>query len=126
MRSLSTICLLALLASAVGCSFQYAKRDGDSYRSDTRALLEGQNDAIKACYDEQLKVDPKAGGTVVVKFTVQEDTGAIVDAQVDEAQSTAPATLSQCVLSALDGLTLDPPDACTAMATYTWEFAPQG
>jgi len=86
MRSLSTICLLALLASAVGCSFKYAKRDGESYRNDTRALLDGQAGAIKACYDEQLKADPKAGGTVVVKLTVQEDTGAIVDAQVDEAQ----------------------------------------
>ena len=126
MRSLAAICLLALLAGAVGCSFQYAKRDGESYRNDTRALLETQNDAIKACYDQQLKADPKTGGTVVVKFSVQEDTGKILNAQIDEAQTTAPEALSRCVLDALDGLALDPPDACEAMATYTWEFAPQG
>ena len=126
MRYLSTICLLVLLASAIGCSFQFAKRDGESYRADTRALLNGQADAIKACYDEQLKADPKTAGTVTVKFSVAEDTGAITNATVDPEQTTAPEALSQCVLNALDGLALDPPDECPATATYTWDFAPQG
>ena len=124
MRSLIAICLLALLASAVGCSFQFAKRSGASYRADTRALLEGQSGAVKACYDERLKADPKTGGTVAVKFRVAEDTGMITNPQVVADQSTAPEALSRCVLDALDGLALDPPDQCPATATYTWEFAP--
>ncbi len=126
MKSLSTICLLALLASAVGCSFQFAKRDGESYRADTRALVDGQAGAIRACYDEQLKADPKTGGTVTVKFSVAEDTGMITNPQVVADQTTAPEALSRCVLDAIDGLALDPPDECPAAATYTWEFAPQG
>ena len=50
----------------------------------------------------------------------------ISNAEIDTEQTTAPEALGKCVLDALDGLALDPPDECPATATYTWEFAPQG
>jgi hypothetical protein len=113
-----TISML-LFVVASGCSFH--ARDADSYRKATRALLETRNPDIKTCYDSELKKDPKVAGVVVVKFTVQKETGAISAAKVDSA-STAPATLADCVVKALDGLALDPPDERQGDATFQWEF----
>jgi hypothetical protein len=33
-------------------------------------------------------------------------------------------TLSQCVLRAMDGVALNPPDKKEAQATFSWNFAP--
>lgn len=122
MRSLSLITLFTLLAGSIGCSVQYVARDVDTYRQDTRDLLSTKNDAIKSCYDEQLKTDPKAGGSVVVNFTVQEETGQLINVKLDEEKSSASDTLNQCVLDAVDGLVLDPPDQREGVASFSWEF----
>ena len=113
---------LILLASSVaaGCSFH--ARDADSYRKATRELLETKNPDIRTCYDAELKKDPTAYGVVVVKFKVQKETGQIVEPTVDDVKSTAPATLRQCVVQAITGLTLDPPDEREGDATFQWEF----
>jgi hypothetical protein len=118
----TTVCMPAVLVCllATGCSFH--ARDADSYRKATRELLETRNPDIKACYDTELNKDPKAQGVVVVKFTVNKDTGTIGDAKVDEVASSAPATLGQCVVQAIDGLALTPPDARDGDATFRWEF----
>ena len=126
MRFLTATCLRVLLASLAACSVEFHKRDGEGYRKDTRAMLDTKSGAIKACYDELLKADPTVAGKVVVNFTVQGETGKITDPTVDQAQTTAPEALSHCVLAALDGAALEPPDKCPAKASYTWEFAPQG
>jgi DNA polymerase/3'-5' exonuclease PolX len=110
--------LFALLAT--GCSFH--ARDADSYRKATRALLETRSGDIKGCYDAELKKDPKVGGKVVVKFTVAKETGTISGAKVVESKTTAPATLSECVVKAIDGLALDPPDERDGDAQFQWEF----
>ena len=119
MSRLTRSCALALCALFAGCSF-YA-RDPESYRKVTRQVLESKNADIKGCYDAELQKDPKVGGSVVVKFTVQKDTGQIVNPSVDPA-STAPASLSQCIVRALDGLKIDPPDKREGNATFRWEF----
>ncbi len=110
--------LFALLAT--GCSFH--ARDADSYRKATRALLETRSGDIKGCYDAELQKDPKVGGKVVVQFTVKKETGAISDAKVVEKKSDAPASLSECVVKAIDGLALDPPDKRDGDAQFEWEF----
>lgn len=115
-----SIGLLALLGSTA-CSAQI--RDAESYRNDTQALLETRSGAIKTCYDEVLKSDPTAQGRVTVRFMVQVDTGQVLDLQVDPAGTTAPEPLTQCVLTALGGLTLDPPDnGNDGLATFSYEF----
>ncbi len=124
MRLLTTIAVFSLAVSFLGCSFQYHARDADTYRRDTRALLSTKNADIRACYDQQLKTNENASGDVVVDFKVQEDTGTILNAAVNQERTTAPAALSQCVVDALDGLALDPPDAREGVATFTWEFKP--
>ena len=118
--------MLTLLACglAAGCSFH--ARDAESYRQDTRTLLETRNSDIKSCYDVELQRDPKATGTVVVKFTVQKETGRIVEPKVDEVASSAPTTLGQCVVRAIDGLALEPPDERNGDATFRWQFQLKG
>jgi hypothetical protein len=113
--------VLGLVACSVGCS--YHARDADSYRKATRELLETRSGDIKGCYDGQLKDAPDTAGTVVVRFTVQAETGAIINASFDEVASSAPAALGQCVVAALEGLVLDPPDARDGDATFQWEFS---
>jgi len=128
MKPLPLITLLAFVLSCLGCSGSFAIRDANTYRKDTRKLLSTKNDAIKACYDKELekiekaKKRKKVKGKVVVKFTVAEDTGLITDAKIDEQETNAPASLSECVLSAIDGLALEPPDEYPGMATFTWKF----
>lgn len=119
MRAPSSI-YAVLLCAAAGCSFH--ARDADSYRKATRDLLETRNPDIKGCYDAELKQDPKASGTVVVNFLVEKKTGKVLAARVDEAASSAPPGLRQCVVNALDGLALEPPDERDGEATFQWEF----
>lgn len=110
-----------LLAAAFAAGCQFHARGPEDYRDATRAVIETRSTQIKSCYDEVLKQDKAASGTVVVHFTVMEETGAITGAEVTP-ESTAPPALGQCVVNALDGLALDPPDARQGDATFSWEF----
>ena len=107
-----------------GCSFH--ARDAESYRKITREALETKNGDIKACYDKQLKEDPKVSGTVVVTFTVEKDTGVFKDIGVKDKESSAPKALTRCVKEALKGLKIDPPDARDGKATFTWNLEAKG
>ncbi len=117
--SMLVVALTALAAS--GCS--YHARDAESYRKVTREVLETRNADIKDCYDKALKNDPKVSGVVVVKLKVEKDTGVIKDVHIDDQATTAPKDLGQCVVGALDGLKIDPPDARDADAEFSWELA---
>lgn len=121
MRTL--VCTWALATAtllATGCQFH--ARDADGYRKATRELLETRSADIQSCYDTELKGDAKVGGLVVVKFTVEAETGKIVDRKIVAEQTTAPEALGKCVIRALADLVLDPPDARTGDATFQWSF----
>jgi hypothetical protein len=111
--------LLALAVCAVGCGF---KRTPEMYRDDTEKVLATRNTEIKACYDGILKGDQKAAGTVTVRFDVQQDTGKLTSMKIDEAASTAPPPVRECVMQALQGLVLQKPDANLGKATFMYEF----
>jgi len=111
-----------LVASAAACSG--TARGLPAYRSDTSNLLETRSAELKSCYDDALKTDAKLAGTVTVQFVVQKGTGAITNPMVDPARSSAPPVLGQCVVKAIDGLTLAPPDRNEGRATFTYEFKP--
>jgi hypothetical protein len=118
-RSITTLAILAPLLLGSGCSF-YA-RDADSYRQVTRELVDTRGQELKDCYDVALQTNETVSGTVVVNFTVEKKTGKIMNPVLDPA-TTAPAELSKCVVDAIDGLQLDPPDAREGQATFTWRF----
>jgi len=114
--------LLFVAVSAVvpGCSC--IARDAETYKNDTRSLLETRNKAIKDCYDVALTTDPKIDGEVVVNFTVEKKTGKIISVEADKARTKAPDSLSKCIVDAVDGLILDPVDQRDGKATFSWKF----
>ncbi|WP_434415142.1 hypothetical protein [Nannocystis pusilla] len=114
--------LLFVAASAVlpGCSC--VARDAETYKNDTRSLLETRNKAVKDCYDVALTTDPKTDGEVVVNFTVEKKTGKIINVVADKERTKAPESLSKCIVDAIDGLILDPVDQRDGQATFSWKF----
>jgi hypothetical protein len=113
-----TILTGSILILFSGC----AVRDASMYRDDTRKLLETKEPVLRQCYDAELQKDPKAAGKVIVSFTVQQDTGVLIDPKLDDLQSTPNRELRRCVMDALKGLTLDPADERDGEATFTWDF----
>ena len=118
----SVACLSILAASAVlpGCSC--VARDAETYRADTRTLLETRSGSIKECYDQALAADANLDGQVTVKFKVEKKTGKILDPAIDAERTKAPEALSTCIVKAVDGLTLDPVDQREGQASFSWTF----
>jgi hypothetical protein len=120
---------LSLLAplTAIGCGG--AIRVGDAYRDDTAKLLTAQaNPRVHDCFDGIVKSTPgpKAlAGTTTVHFIVAKDSGLISNVTVVPESTTAQPPVAQCVVTALNGLKLDPPDNVDGDATFTWEFVVQ-
>lgn len=121
----ATALLTALTMGSLACSF--IARPPEQYRDDTQAVLDAAGGNLKACYDGVIVNDKNAKGTVTVMFSVEAETGIVKNAKVDEANSTAPAPVQDCVLQTLGGLKLDPPDARDGQATFSYQFdiAPQ-
>jgi hypothetical protein len=116
-----TIMAIALVAigTATGCS---SGRTAGVYSDETRALLQTKTPTLTECYNARLKQAPQAHGLVTVHFTVQKETGAITNVTIDE-KSTAGPNLRECVMGALQGLVLTPPDENDGEATFTWDFS---
>jgi hypothetical protein len=114
--------LMACMAMLSACSVSYHARNAEDYRQATRALLESRETEFKQCYAGVLASTPDASGSVAVQFVLEEKTGKIVTA-TSLPESTAPQPLQECVLNALNGLALDPPDQRKGVATMTFDFA---
>ncbi len=119
MHRSSTLAALALVVG--GCSF-YA-RSPDQYRDDTSNVLSSKSGELNTCYDNAVKAEPTAAGKVTVQFTVEKKTGKIMDVAADPARTTAPQSLVSCVVTALNGLVLNPPDQRDGKATFEYDFA---
>jgi hypothetical protein len=102
-----------------------AVRSDSVYARDVEALLETRGPQVSQCYADLLKSNPGLAGTVAVRVKVEEDTGNVVDPQVDTAQTTAPPELQNCVMASINGLALVPADTSRPGAgVYVWTFAP--
>jgi hypothetical protein len=125
MRNSTTFNILScflLAASAVVPGCTCLARDAETYRAETRTLLETRNAAIKDCYDQALAADANLDGQVTVKFKVEKKTGKILNPELDAARTKAPEALSSCIVKAIDGLVLDPVDQRDGLATFSWSF----
>jgi len=122
MKNQTILSLIFMTASAVVPGCTCLARDAETYRADTRTLVETKNKALKDCYDAALVADPKLDGQVTVKFKVEKKTGKILDVAVDPAETKAPEELSQCIVKAIDGLALEPVDQRDGLATFRWTF----
>jgi hypothetical protein len=97
-------------------------RSPTQYREDTHSLLYKSSTRLETCYAKALAVNPNANGTIMIHFIVEPRTGNIVKPTVDTERSTAPQELAFCVLEAVDGLTLTPPDSREGRATFVYAF----
>ena len=118
------LALPAALAASLLTACAGTKRSPQAYRADTQQVLATRNDQIKRCYNQVLARDAAATGTVTVRFVVEEKTGAFTKATVDPSTSNAKEPLVMCVLEAMNGLALRPPDANEGHASFTYELAP--
>jgi hypothetical protein len=118
----TSIAFTIIAALASGCTF--IARDTETYKNETRSVLETKNSQIVSCYDAALAANPSHSGNVVVTFVVEKKTGSITNVSADPNQSTAPEALQTCVVTALEGLVLDPADQREGQATFTWTFSP--
>ncbi len=113
---------IASLALVVGgCSF--IARSPDQYRDDTSNLLSTKSGELNACYDNVVKTEPNAAGKVTVQFTVEKKTGKISNVTADPARTTASQSLVSCVVTAINGLVLNPVDQRDGQATFEYDFA---
>jgi hypothetical protein len=125
MRGAAPLAALGLvlgLGAAAGCAG--TQRSSQAYRADTQKALESRSSQIKSCYDKLLAGDADAAGTVTVRFVVEKDTGAFTKATVDPAKTSAKEPLVVCVLEAVNGLKLQPPDDNEGRATFSYELQP--
>ncbi len=111
---------LASLLASVGCGG--LARTADVYRDDTQRLLLTANDGITTCYNQVLKTNPTAQGSVTARFVVAPETGKLRKIKIDEARSTAPALVQECVRQYIGDLVLAPADAQAGIAMFSWTF----
>jgi hypothetical protein len=118
---LKSFSISSLAVVVGGCSF-YA-RSPEQYRDDTSNVLSTKTAELNACYDTVVKTEPTAAGKVTVLFTVEKKTGTIGNVAADPARTTAPQSLISCVVTAINGLVLNPADQRTGNATFEYDFA---
>lgn len=113
--------LLGVVVSGAACG---TARTADAYRRDTQQLLASRTSSLCHCYDDALADDAAAAGTVAVRFTVEPGSGTLTHAAIDRKRTTAPDALRHCVLRAVRGLALSPPDRNEGHALFVYEFRP--
>jgi TonB family protein len=122
MTAMSRWLAAGLVATVAACGG--TARGLEAYRNDTGALLETRTAQLQRCYGDALKTNAGLSGTVTVQFVVENKTGTITSPSVDQSKSTASPVLGDCVVKAIDGLTLAPPDRNEGRATFVYEFKP--
>lgn len=115
---------LLMFACMLGGAACGTARSQAVYAADASRLLETRASDLQRCYNEVLTTQPGAAGVVTVKFLVLPSSGTIKDATIDRSQTTAPDVLDRCVLDAMVGLNLTPPDRNEGHATFMYEFKP--
>jgi outer membrane biosynthesis protein TonB len=99
----------------------------DRDMNDIRAVVAGNRDAFRACYDLSLKAHPGIKGTFVLKFVVSPD-GSVKSAEADPVKSEIHASdLEACTIGVLKNLKF--PQSKKGMEStvnYPFDFNPKG
>jgi hypothetical protein len=122
MTQIHHVLIATLVATVAACGG--TSRNVAVYRADTANLLESRSAELRTCYENALVTDTSLAGTVTVQFVVRPDSGRIENPTIDPTRSTATPALGECVITAINGLVLAPPDRNEGRATYTYEFRP--
>ena len=119
--------VLAVLAIPMVAACAGTARSPQAYRADTQRVLATRNEQIKRCYDKLLASEVGIGhisGTITVHFVVEKETGAFTKAAIAPEATRARDPLVWCVLEALGGLKLDPPDENEGHAAFRYDLRP--
>jgi TonB family protein len=94
---------------------------------DVRAVVAGNRDAFRACYDKSLKTHPGIKGRFMLKFVVNPD-GSVKSAESDVAKSEIHASdLESCAVGVLKGLKFPPSKkGMESTVNYPFDFNPKG
>ncbi|MBL8743179.1 MAG: AgmX/PglI C-terminal domain-containing protein, partial [Myxococcales bacterium] len=93
-----------------GCGGAMTRTEAQ-WTEDTYKLLETQNEAIKKCYNDELKKNPRLEGSVVVDFHVDNKTGRFKKVRIDKKKTTAGDPVRKCVTQVVQDLKLTPGDS---------------
>ncbi|HKQ69168.1 MAG TPA: AgmX/PglI C-terminal domain-containing protein [Polyangiaceae bacterium] len=115
---------VAALASA---SAKSENGGPDRKMEDIRAVVAGNREAFRACYDRALKAHPGIKGTFVLSFVVNPD-GSIKSAEADQRKSEIHAAdLETCAASVVKALKFPPSrKGLESQVSYPFDFNPKG
>ncbi len=113
-----------ILVVALGACSLSTQRGTQTYRTDTQKALETRHAQMQSCYNDALKTDATFGGVITVRFVVKKKTGEFTSVALDPEKSQAPEPLARCVMKAIEGLALVPPDANDGHATFVYQLRP--
>jgi hypothetical protein len=122
MKTQSLLISSFALSLVAGCGGGAVTRTEAQWTEDTYKLLETQNEAIKKCYNDELKKNPRLEGSVVLEFHVDNKTGNVKRVRVDKKKTTAGDPVRKCVTQVVQDLKLSPGDVNDGQASFTWEF----
>ena len=99
----------------------------DRGMDDIRAIVAGNRDAFRACYDRSLKTHPGIKGRFMLKFVLNPD-GTVKSAAADPTASEIHASdLESCAVGALKGLKFPPSKkGMESTVNYPFDFNPKG
>jgi TonB family protein len=99
----------------------------DRGMDDIRAIVAGNRDAFRTCYDRSLKTHPGIKGRFMLKFVLNPD-GTVKSAEADPTKSEIHAPdLESCAIGALKGLKFPPSKkGMESTVNYPFDFNPKG
>jgi protein TonB len=94
---------------------------------DIRAIIAGNRDAFRACYDRSVKTHPGIKGRFTLKFVVSPE-GVVKSAENDATKSEIHAPdLDTCAIGVLKGLKFPPSKkGMESTVNYPFDFNPKG
>jgi TonB family protein len=99
----------------------------DRNMNDIRAVVAGNRESFRACYDKSLKAHPDIKGTFVLSFVLNPD-GTVKSAQADQSKSQIhTADLETCAVATLKTLKFPPSrKGMESTVNYPFDFNPKG
>jgi TonB family protein len=112
-------------AAAPAASASKGTDGPDRNLNDIRAVVAGNRDVFRACYDKAQKAHPGIKGTYTLKFVVNPD-GTVKSAEPDATKSEIHAAeLDSCAVAALKGLKFPPSKrGMESAVNYPFDFKP--
>ena len=98
--------------------------DGSLDPKKISAAIKARLSGIKACYEQQLKRNPKLAGKIVIAFVIDEE-GKVSEASVDS-DTLGDGAVAKCIIGLIRRVRFPKPDEGDVQATFPFVFTPAG